>query len=154
MDGEVITAMRTAASAAVSVRLLARAGARRLTILGAGVQGRAHLALVPLTRDFEEILIGSLDVEDAKKLAAHNARARAVDRFEGAVGGADVVCLASHSRTPIVKDGWLRPGAHLTSVGYAPPIGELDPAIAARHRVFVETRLAFERPPVGCAELI
>jgi ornithine cyclodeaminase/thiomorpholine-carboxylate dehydrogenase len=38
-------------------------------------------------------------------------------------------------------------------VGYAPPSGELDPAIAARHRVFVETRLAFEPSPAGCAEL-
>ena len=153
MDGEYITAMRTAGSAAVSVRLLARPDAKRLLILGAGVQGRAHLALVPLTRDFQEILVGSLSLEDAERLASQHPKARAVDRFEAAVAAADVVCLASHAREPIVDEGWLRPGTHVTSVGYAPPSGELDRDIAARHRLFVETRSAFEAPPVGCAEL-
>jgi ornithine cyclodeaminase/thiomorpholine-carboxylate dehydrogenase len=153
MDGEHITAMRTAASAAVSVQMLARNGARRLTILGAGVQGRAHLALVPLTRDFDEILIGSLHFADAERLAAQHSRARAVTSFEEAVIGSDVVCLASHAQAPIIDAGWVRPGTHITSVGYAPPAGELDRAIAARHRLFVETRLAFEPQPIGCAEL-
>jgi alanine dehydrogenase len=153
MDGEHITAMRTAASAAVSVSLLARDGARRLTILGAGVQGRAHLALVPLTRDFDEILIGSLQFEDAERLAAQHPKARAIHRLEDAVAASGVVCLTSHAHAPIIEEGWLRPGVHLTSVGYAPPAGELDPMIPARHRLFVETRLAFEPPPVGCAEL-
>jgi alanine dehydrogenase len=153
MDGEIITAMRTAGSAAVSVRLLARQDARRLVILGAGVQGRAHLALVPLTRDFDEILIGSLQIEDAERLAAQHPRARAVERFQDAVAAADVVCLASHAHEPIIEARWLRSGTHVTSVGYAPPAGELDPEIAARHRLFVETRSAFEPPPVGCAEL-
>ncbi|MGH7124054.1 MAG: ornithine cyclodeaminase family protein, partial [Stellaceae bacterium] len=148
-----ITAMRTAGSAAVSVRLLARADARRLLILGAGVQGQAHLALVPLTRDFGEILIGSLDLEDAQRLASQHPQARAVDRFEEAVAAADVICLATHARAPVIEASWLRPGSHVTSVGYAPPAGELDRPIAARHRLFVESRSAFEAPPVGCAEL-
>lgn len=153
MDGEYITAMRTAGAAAVSVRLLARPEAKRLTILGAGVQGRSHLALVPLTRDFDEVLIGALHYADAERLAARHPRARAIASFEEAVEASDVVCLASHAHTPIIDADWLRPGTHVTSVGYAPPSGELDRAIAARHRLFVETRLAFEPSPAGCAEL-
>ena len=153
MDGEYITAIRTAGSAAVSVRLLARRDARRLTILGAGVQGHAHLALMPLTREFDEILIGSLRHADAERLAAGHPRARAITSFEEAVASSDVVCLASHAHAPIICADWLRPGTHVTSVGYAPPSGELDPAVAVRHRLFVETRLAFEPPPAGCAEL-
>ena len=43
---------------------------------------------------------------------------------------------------------------HVTSVGYAPPGGELDPRVIAQGRLFVETRLAFEPPPVGCGELV
>jgi ornithine cyclodeaminase/alanine dehydrogenase-like protein (mu-crystallin family) len=42
---------------------------------------------------------------------------------------------------------------HVTSVGYGPPGGELDPKVPASARLFVESRLAFEPPPVGCAEL-
>ena len=45
------------------------------------------------------------------------------------------------------------PGTHVTSVGFAPPGGELDPALAASARLFVETLQAFAPPPAGCAEL-
>src|SRR5579884_1489202 len=42
LDGSVITAARTAACSALSARLLARADAGVLAILGTGVQARAH----------------------------------------------------------------------------------------------------------------
>jgi ornithine cyclodeaminase/alanine dehydrogenase-like protein (mu-crystallin family) len=38
-------------------------------------------------------------------------------------------------------------------VGYAPPGGELDTRVIEHGHLFVETRLAFEPPPAGCAEL-
>jgi alanine dehydrogenase len=47
----------------------------------------------------------------------------------------------------------VKPGAHVSSVGYFPPDGELPIQLATRHRLFVETHDAFEPPPVGCAEL-
>ena len=43
LDASAVTAVRTAAVTAVATGLLARRDARTLAILGAGVQGRAHL---------------------------------------------------------------------------------------------------------------
>lgn len=154
LDGTYITAVRTSASAAVSARLLARPDARVLTILGAGVQGEQHLRLFPLVRDFEEILIGSLHVADAERLAAKDPRARAIQDFEAAVRDSDVVALSSHAGEPIIAPAWVRPGTHVSSVGYKPPRGELPRELLDRATLFVETREAtFEPPPVGCAEL-
>jgi ornithine cyclodeaminase/thiomorpholine-carboxylate dehydrogenase len=153
MDGTYITAIRTSASAAVSVRLLARAEAKTLTILGAGVQGRHHLKTLPLVRDFEEIFVGSLRFEDAERLAEHDERASAIEDFEAAVRASDVVALCSHAGEPIVHSEWIPPGTHVSSVGYKPPSGELPPDLLGRGSLFVETRLAFEPTPVGCAEL-
>ncbi|HKV57499.1 MAG TPA: ornithine cyclodeaminase family protein [Ktedonobacteraceae bacterium] len=153
MDGTSITAMRTAGAAALSTRLLARGDASVLAILGAGVQGNAHLQLLPRVRDFRDIRIASRDFSHAQQLAATHSLARPVESFEGAVRGADVICLCSSSNTPIISADWLSPGAHVTSVGYAPPGGELERGVIARGRIFVETRLAFEPPPVGCSEL-
>ncbi|MET2832584.1 ornithine cyclodeaminase family protein [Mesorhizobium shangrilense] len=153
MDGTYITGIRTAASAVLSVRELARQDARTVTLVGAGVQGREHLRLLPLVRDFDEIRIASLHYEDAEKLARLDPRAVAVRDVEAAVRTSDVVCLASHSYTPVIDAEWIRQGTHVSSVGYAPPQGELPLELIAIARLFVETTEAFKAPPVGCAEL-
>ncbi|MGO4334338.1 ornithine cyclodeaminase family protein [Labrys sp. KB_33_2] len=153
MDGTYITAVRTAASAVLSVGALARKNARVATIIGAGVQGREHLLLLPLVGDFTEIRIASLEYEDAEKLARLNPKAIAVRDVEAAVRTSDIVCLASHSYTPVIEAGWVRAGTHVTSVGYAPPHGELPVELLEKASLFVESLEAFEGPPVGCGEL-
>ena len=153
MDGTYITALRTAGAAALSTRLLARTDTRVLAIVGAGVQGRSHLKMLPRVRTFSEIRIASRHFANAEQLAAADSRARAVETAEEAVRGADVVCLCTSAVEPVVSLDWLAPGMHVTSVGYAPPGGELDRRVVEQGRLFVETRLAFEPPPAGCAEL-
>lgn len=153
MDGTTITALRTAGAAALATRLLAREDTRVLAIIGAGAQGQAHLTMLPRVRPFSEIRIFSRQFPHAERLAATDDRARAVKSAEEAVRGADVVCLCTSASEPVISDNWLAPGAHLSSVGYAPPGGELDPEVIEWGRLFVESRLAFEPPPVGCWEL-
>jgi ornithine cyclodeaminase/alanine dehydrogenase-like protein (mu-crystallin family) len=153
MDGTYITGIRTAASAALSVKLLSRPKSKVATILGAGVQGREHLKLLPMVRNLQKIFIGSLYFEDAKQLAVSNENAVPIEDFEAAVRQSDIVCLCSHSYKSIIEMDWVKPGAHVSSVGYAPPEGELPKEIAQLHSLFVETRDAFEQPPVGCGEL-
>ena len=46
LDGEAITAARTAACSALATDLLARKDAKRLVVIGTGVQARAHLRAV------------------------------------------------------------------------------------------------------------
>jgi ornithine cyclodeaminase/alanine dehydrogenase-like protein (mu-crystallin family) len=150
IDGTYITALRTSAAAALATGLLARSDARSLAIIGAGVQGEHHLLTFPLVRDFDDIRIASLYAQDAERLAATHPRARAMTA-EAAVTGADVVALATHSSTPVIDRAWISPGTHVSSVGYYPPDGELPRDLHGT--LFVETRLAFEPPPVGCAEL-
>jgi alanine dehydrogenase len=153
MDGTYITAARTAASAALSVRLLARRNARVATVIGAGVQGREHLRLLPLVREFDHINVCSLHADEAQRLAATHPLARATSDLRAAVAESDVVCLATHSARPVIDPHWVRAGTHVSSVGYHPPAGELPPRLAREHRLFVETLDALQPAPVGCAEL-
>src|SRR5581483_6585152 len=53
LDASAVTAVRTAAVSAVATRTLARDEARVLTILGTGVQGRAHLTALLPVREFD-----------------------------------------------------------------------------------------------------
>jgi alanine dehydrogenase len=154
MDGTYLTAIRTAGAAAVSVRHLARPDARVLAIIGAGVQGASHLEMLPRVRELTEIRVASRSLASAAALARTDPRAHAVESYEAAVQGADVVALCTHSGEPVVRRAWLSPGTHLTSVGFAAPHGELDRAIAEEGKLFVESRgAAFQPPPAGCLEL-
>ena len=154
MDGTYITGIRTAASAVLlSAQMLSRSESRTATVIGAGVQGREHVRLLPLIRDFERINVCSLRFEDAQKLAALSEIARATADVEAAVRESDIVCLATHSATPVIKSEWVKPGAHVSSVGYHPPHGELPKDLASENRLFVETLDAFQPTPVGCSEL-
>src|SRR5215216_6369422 len=153
MDGTRITGARTGAAAAVAAGALARPDAAVLAILGAGVQGRSHLEAFPLVRDFREIRVASRTPGHAGALAEGHPVARSAGSFEAAVAGADVVCCCTDAREPILRAGWLAPGAHVSSVGgtFGP---ELDPAIVRTGRVFVEWRgAATTPPPAGAHEL-
>jgi ornithine cyclodeaminase/alanine dehydrogenase-like protein (mu-crystallin family) len=153
MDGVAITAIRTGAAAAVAARWLSRPDSAVLAVLGAGVQGRSHLASFPRIRGFREVRVSSRSVEKAQALAAEAPGAHAVPTFEDAVRGADVVCLCTDAREPVIKYEWLKAGAHVSSVGgtFGP---EVDARTIALGTLFVETRDAVRAaPPAGAHEL-
>jgi ornithine cyclodeaminase/alanine dehydrogenase-like protein (mu-crystallin family) len=153
MDGVAITAIRTGASAAVAAKWLARPEAATLAIIGAGVQGRSHLAAFPHVRAFREIRVASRSAEKAAALAGENPIARAVGTFEQAVRGADVVCCCTDAREPVMKYEWLGPGAHVSSVGgtFGP---EVDAQTIGAGMLFVESRdSVLQPPPAGAHEL-
>jgi ornithine cyclodeaminase/alanine dehydrogenase-like protein (mu-crystallin family) len=143
MDGEAITALRTAAGSALATRACAREDASVLAVVGSGVQARAHLELLPLVRAFADIRLVARDPSAAARLGV----------AAGTLEGADVICLCTASATPVLLAADVAPGTHVNSVGFAPPGGELDPQLAARARLIVETRGAFSDPPAGAAEL-
>jgi ornithine cyclodeaminase/alanine dehydrogenase-like protein (mu-crystallin family) len=153
MDGTYITAVRTSGSAVLSVRALARSDAKVATVVGAGVQAKQHLDFLPLVRDFSEILLVSKFYEDAEQLAAMHSGVEAVADIEDAVRNSDVVCLATHSYEPVLDPEWIRPGTHVSSVGVAPPGGEMPVSLIQNSSLFVETKDAFKATPVGCCEL-
>jgi ornithine cyclodeaminase/alanine dehydrogenase-like protein (mu-crystallin family) len=68
---------------------------------------------------------------------------KAVDHAGEAVVGADIVVLVTSSPTPVIESGWVKPGAHVISVGASRPNQrEMDPALTARGRLFVDSRAA------------
>jgi len=154
MDGTHITAVRTAAASALSARLLARPESRVLAILGAGVQGQQHLDALRHVGEFHEIRVASRNHDHAEALASTISCARAMTDFEQAVRGADVVCCCTDAPEPVVRYDWLRPGAHVTSVGANHAGPELDADTVRKGRLFVESRVAFSPPPAGCFELV
>jgi alanine dehydrogenase len=153
MDGEYLTAMRTSAGAIVSIKHLARKNSKTLAIVGAGVLGETHLGMIGALNGIEKIYVASKDFSKAQALAAHASNALAVDSIQEAVSSADIICLCTSSAEPVIKTEWVKEGAHISSVGYRPPGGELPRDLIEKSHIFVESRVAFSNPPVGCSEL-
>ncbi|MBK9601158.1 MAG: ornithine cyclodeaminase family protein [Anaerolineales bacterium] len=153
MDGEYITAMRTAAGAILSIKHLARKDSKSIAIVGAGVLGDAHLQMIGTLSGIEKVWIASKDISKARALAARASNALAVDSVREAVSNADIVCLCTSSLEPVIKAEWLKKGTHVSSVGYRPPGGELPRDLVETSHIFVESKVAFQAPPVGSAEL-
>jgi ornithine cyclodeaminase/alanine dehydrogenase-like protein (mu-crystallin family) len=140
MNASAITAIRTAAVSAVATRLLARADARELAILGAGVQARTHLEALRLVRDFDRVRVYSPTPEHARALGEE-----AVTSAEQAVRGADVVVTATNSVEPVLRREWLKEGTHVNVIGGRPPqMREVDVATIADSAFYVDRRESAE----------
>ncbi len=142
LDASAVTAVRTAAVSAVATRMLAREDARVLAILGAGVQGKAHLQALVGVREFEEVRVYSPTAAHARALAAAgDGLARVVRSAEDAVRGADVVVTATSAREPVLRRDWLEAGAHVNAVGASTPsVRELDVDTVAACALFCDSR--------------
>jgi ornithine cyclodeaminase len=160
MDGRYITEARTAAVSAVSSRLLAKKAAGSLAIIGTGVQAHSHLAALSRVHKLRSVTVWSPTkahrdafVASAVVTGTDPGRTRdgvgsvptvtSVDHPGEAVVGADLIVLATSSPTPVIENGWVKPGAHVISVGACIPTQrEMDPDLVARAKLFVDSRKA------------
>jgi len=140
LDGRYITEVRTAAVSAVSAKKLARKDASTLAILGSGVQARSHFEALRHVRDLREVRAWSPTRANLDGFARETG-AQAMPSAEAAIRGADVIALVTSSPTPVLESAWVKPGAHVISVGASRPTQrELDPDLMARARLFVDSR--------------
>jgi ornithine cyclodeaminase/alanine dehydrogenase-like protein (mu-crystallin family) len=148
LDGRYITEARTAAVSAVSVDRLARAGAKRLAIIGTGVQANSHLEAIRLVRPITDIRVWSPNPTHSRTFAEDAALhtglpVEAMSDSTSAVEGADIVVLVTASPVPVVRDEDIAPGAHICAVGACRPTQrEMPTALVARSRLFVDSRVA------------
>ncbi len=171
LDGRFITESRTAAVSAVSSRLLAREGVASLAIIGTGVQARSHLDALSRVHRLKHVAVWSPNKAHRDRFVAEvgtdpgrsgdgagtdPGRARdgagaegrrpvvkAADHAGEAIVGADLIVLVTSSPTPVIESGWVKPGAHVISVGACRPNQrEMDPELVARGRLFVDSRAA------------
>jgi thiomorpholine-carboxylate dehydrogenase len=141
MDGRLITELRTAAVSAVATKLLSKATASSLAILGSGVQARAHFRALSLVRNFDDVRIWSRNADNASALAKQIG-ATTTRTAEDAVRGADVIVTVTGAAVPVLHGKWLKPGALVNAVGAVGPTRrELD-SDAMRGAVIVDSREA------------
>lgn len=120
VGGNLLTALRTAAASAVSIKYLARPDARVLAMVGAGHQSTFQLRAALDQRPFEKVVGWNLDPEAlgrlAKVAAERDVPFEAVD-LDTLGAEADVIITITSSFAPILKAAQIRPGTHLACMG-------------------------------------
>lgn len=146
IEGRALTELRTAAVSGLATRHLARPDATRLTIFGAGAQGRSHLLAMAAVRDLTEVRIVAPRPESVASFIAFAGDHLDVPVRPGTpddVATSDIVCTCTSSATPVFDGARLPPGVHVNAIGaYRPDLQEIDPTTVRDCRVVVELREA------------
>jgi ornithine cyclodeaminase/alanine dehydrogenase-like protein (mu-crystallin family) len=145
-NASAITAIRTAAVSAVATDLLARKDAGVLAIIGAGIQGRAHLEAISQVRKLTAVRVADKLTERTRKFAEemgprYSFPILEMKSLEAAVTRAEIIVTVTNSSEPVVRREWVAAGTHINAVGACVPSArELDSPTVAASKLFVDKR--------------
>ncbi|HZU82409.1 MAG TPA: hypothetical protein VE987_05820, partial [Polyangiaceae bacterium] len=146
VEATLIGAMSAAAAGALAVTALARAGAGRVALFGAGMQGAWQLGALHAVGRLEAASIFDVEGSRARQLADELARhfkaaTRAVDSPEAALDGADVIVTVTPTRAAWLRREQVRPGVHVNALGADEPGKvELEAALLKGSKLVVDDR--------------
>lgn len=142
VGGNLLTALRTAASSAISIKYLAPEGASVLGMIGAGHQAQFQLRAAAASGRFTRVLGWNPHPEMLERLGATAAElglpfeAVELDRL-GAE--ADVIISITSAFSPLLLDAHVTGPTHIAAMGTdTKGKQELDPALVARSRLFTD----------------
>lgn len=147
MDGNMLTARRTAATSALASTHLSRPDSDSLLMIGAGRMGRflvpAHISVRPI----QTVWIWDRNADAAKQFAMElreqgcQASAIQTQELPSIAHQAAIISCATLANEPIIKGEWLCAGTHVDLVGsFTPAMREADNALMSQAHVFVDTR--------------
>ncbi|MGW1887858.1 ornithine cyclodeaminase family protein [Streptomyces sp. NPDC001970] len=123
MDSATITAWRTGLAAALGTHLLAGPAPTEgsvLGVIGAGAQAELMVRGLSTLRRHREIVVHDSDPDRANAFASHH-NGRLLTSATQVTAAADIVLLATWSRSPLLRLADTRPGQHVTSLGADEP---------------------------------
>jgi ornithine cyclodeaminase/alanine dehydrogenase-like protein (mu-crystallin family) len=150
MDGNQVTARRTAAASALAASYLARTDASHLLVVGAGRVAALLPEAYSQVRRIRRVTVWARRFDAARALAdrlhQQGFNALAVQDLGPAVASADIVSCATLSTAPLVQGRWLQAGSHLDLIGgFTPAMREADERCFVGASLFVDTQEALTK---------
>ncbi len=146
MDGGYLTAMRTGGVSGVATKYLAREKAKKVGLIGTGVQAEKQLWAVCEVRPIEKAKIYSIDPIERQEAFAKqmseklNIPVNVATSNKETVEDADIILTATWSKTPTFSGDWIKPGTHINGIGsYTPQMQEVDVATVKKAKVVVDS---------------
>jgi alanine dehydrogenase len=158
IEADYLGQLRTGAASGVATRVMARADARIVGLIGTGLQARTQLEAVALVRKLEKIRVFGRDPQRREGFAREMSARLGISvapaaSAEEAVRGADILITSTTATNPVVEGRWLAPGMHVNAIGANfPQKRELDAGAVARcDNIAVDSR---EQSRIEAGDLI
>lgn len=140
-----LTAIRTAANSALATNYMARKNASSMAMIGTGAQSEFQLHAIRTVRDIHTVYYYDTDPTAMDKFERNthqlNISLIRCNSPEQAVRNADIitVCTACKMHVDVVKNEWVKPGAHINGIGGdCPGKTEIETSLVERSRIVVE----------------
>jgi len=120
MDGEQLTAIRTAAVTGVATKYVAYPDASVAAFVGCGNQTEKQIQAVMLARELSKIVLFDLDrsrCDETAKLFENELEVEIADSLESCLKEADIVTTLTPTRTPFLEHELLKHMVHINAVG-------------------------------------
>ena len=117
MDGEALTAIRTAAVTGVATKYLAPDDSKIAAFIGCGNQTKRQIEAVLAVRDIEKIFLYDLDPARAEKVAQDFDNAYVFSDLESCLRQADIITTLTPSRKGFIPYKFIKPRSHINAVG-------------------------------------
>jgi ornithine cyclodeaminase/alanine dehydrogenase-like protein (mu-crystallin family) len=122
IEADYLGQVRTGAASGLATRLLARADAKTLGIIGTGLQARTQLEAIAASKKIESIRAFGRDAQRRERFAFDMSAQLKIpvtpaDSAEAAVRDSDIIVTATTATNPVLEGRWLRPGMHVNAIG-------------------------------------
>lgn len=138
LEADYLGQVRTGAASGVATRVMARADARGVGIIGTGLQSRTQLEAIALVRKLERVRAFGRDTQRREGFAREMSGRLGIPvtpvvSAEEAVRGAEILITSTTATNPVVEGRWLAPGVHINAIGANfPQKRELDADAVSR----------------------
>lgn len=142
VGGNYLTAVRTAASSAVSIAHLARKDSEVIGMIGAGHQSTYQLEAALDQRAFKKVVAWNKDTSKLARLKAiaesRGLEFASLDK-ESLCAESDVIITITSSHDALLSRNWVKPGTHIACMG-TDTVGkkEIDPNCAISASLFTD----------------
>lgn len=135
-----LTALKTGAAAGVATDVCANKDAGSLGIIGTGYQAYTQVMAIERVRRLRELRLYNRSASRMEEFARRIAETQSYpydivqcSSANACVEGADIVCTATPSRTPVFDTQALQPGTHINAIGsFTPEMQELPEGAVQR----------------------
>jgi len=148
LDEGFLTDLRTGLGGAIATRALCRPDARRVAIIGSGIQAGIQIRCLHRAMKDRSLTFTLWARSDAKVAVVADALAKegiAVETtgdLESLCRSADIIITTTPAREPLILSDWIRSGTHITAIGAdAPGKQELETQLVVRADRRISDRL-------------